>query len=95
MWERVKRRGSKRGIRDFMQLSGSVSGSVGERRDRYVLWNFDNVLEGRSGSVEFRGGRGLRGPERTKRWVAFVVAFVHFCVGVVSLSSLMVFGCKR
>ncbi|KAI9716674.1 MAG: hypothetical protein M1812_005212 [Candelaria pacifica] len=42
---------------------------------RYVLWNFKNVV-GRSGTVEFRGGRHLRGPVRTKRWIAFTVSFV-------------------
>lgn len=25
--------------------------------NRYVLWNFDNVTAGRSGTIEFRGGR--------------------------------------
>lgn len=47
--------------------------------DRYVLWNFFNIRESsKSGTIEFRGGRGLRGPHRTKRWIAFVVAFIDF-----------------
>ncbi|KAI1417907.1 putative amidoligase enzyme-domain-containing protein [Hypoxylon sp. FL1857] len=61
-------------LRDFMQ------GGPDSRKDRYVLWNFDNTCSGRSGSVEFRGGRGLRGPVRTKRWISFVLAFIHLCL---------------
>ncbi|KAI1116787.1 putative amidoligase enzyme-domain-containing protein [Nemania sp. NC0429] len=61
-------------LRDFMQESSNP------RTDRYVLWNFDNILPGRSGSIEFRGGHGLRGPEATRTWVAFVVAFIHLCL---------------
>lgn len=68
-------------LREFMQ------GGLDSRRDRYVLWNFDNVLPNRSGTVEFRGGRGLRGPVRTKRWIAFVLAFVHLCIKRVSASN--------
>lgn len=45
--------------------------------DRYVLWNFSNVAPGKSGTIEFRGGRFLRGKVRTKRWIAFAVAFIH------------------
>ena len=37
---------------------------------RYALWNFMNTLEGRSGTIEFRGGRHLRGKFRTKRWIS-------------------------
>ncbi|KAI8626748.1 putative amidoligase enzyme-domain-containing protein [Xylariaceae sp. FL1651] len=45
--------------------------------NRYVLWNFDHILPGRSGTIEFRGGRCLRGEIRTKRWIAFTVAITH------------------
>jgi hypothetical protein len=45
--------------------------------DRYVLWNFSNIVPGGSGTIEFRGGRFLRGEVRTKRWIAFTVAFIH------------------
>ena len=79
VWRRIKRiDNSYCGLRDFMQ------GSAEPKKDRYVLWNFDNTLPGRSGTVEFRGGRGLRGPVRTKRWIAFVVAFIHLCLSQVS-----------
>ncbi|KAK1756706.1 putative amidoligase enzyme-domain-containing protein [Echria macrotheca] len=63
------------GLRDVMQDS------------RYVLWNFDNVLEGRSGTIEFRGGRFLRGVVRTKRWIAFAVAFIHAILTMDDLKS--------
>ncbi|KAI0420541.1 putative amidoligase enzyme-domain-containing protein [Xylaria grammica] len=52
-------------LRDIMQDS------------RYVLWNFGNIVPGRSGTIEFRGGRCLRGEVRTKRWIAFTLAIVH------------------
>jgi hypothetical protein len=55
------------GLPEFMQ--GST---------RRVLWNFRNIRK--SGSIEFRGGPRLRGPVHTKRWIAFVVSFVHMCI---------------
>ena len=57
-----------------------------DREDRRTLWNFHNVTpkpnSGKSatGSVEFRGGRCLRGPVRTKRWIAFTIAFVILAI---------------
>ncbi|KAI3324707.1 putative amidoligase enzyme-domain-containing protein [Xylariaceae sp. AK1471] len=47
------------------------------QKDRYVLWNFGNIVPGRSGTIEFRGGRCLRGEIRTKRWIAFTIAIIH------------------
>ncbi|KAI0440172.1 putative amidoligase enzyme-domain-containing protein [Xylaria telfairii] len=61
-------------LRDFMQENAST------RKDRYVLWNFDNILPGESGSIEFRGGHGLRGPQETRKWIAFVVSVIHLCI---------------
>lgn len=51
--------------------------------DRYVLWNFSNVAPGKSGTIEFRGGRFLRGKVRTKRWITFAVAFIHAMICMV------------
>lgn len=54
--------------------------------DRAVLWNFHNVTkmpftnEPAIGTVEFRGGRCLRGPVRTKRWISFAVAFIVLAI---------------
>lgn len=46
--------------------------------DRYVLWNFENISKpGGIGTIEFRGGRGMRGVIKTRWWIAFVVGFVH------------------
>ncbi|KAH6849763.1 hypothetical protein B0I37DRAFT_369792 [Chaetomium sp. MPI-CAGE-AT-0009] len=59
------------GARDEEELRNMMQGS------RHVLWNFDGVLPGGSGAVEFRGGRSLRGELRTKRWMAFAVSFIH------------------
>lgn len=45
--------------------------------DRYVLWNFQNINNSK-GTIEFRGGRGVRGVNRTRWWIAFVVGFIHY-----------------
>lgn len=74
LWQHVKRQKSTQSLRNWMQHN------LGTRKDRYVLWNFDNVLPGSSGTIEFRGGPGLRGPALTKRWISFVVAFIHLCL---------------
>ena len=50
-------------------------------RQRYALWNFQNTVGADAcGTVEFRGGRHLRGRVRTKRWIAFAVAFVSMAI---------------
>ena len=53
-----------------------------QRDRRRVLWNFQNAGSGDrcTGTVEFRGGRGLMGPVRTKWWIAFVVSFIQLCI---------------
>ncbi|KAI1749939.1 hypothetical protein F4782DRAFT_533021 [Xylaria castorea] len=45
--------------------------------NRYVLWNFANIIPEGSGTIEFRGGRCLRGAIRTKRWIAFTISIIH------------------
>lgn len=52
-----------------------------------VLWDFMNIgpKESRqptseTGKIMFRGGRRLKGEERTERWVAFVITFVDLCL---------------
>ncbi|KAI1417909.1 putative amidoligase [Hypoxylon sp. FL1857] len=55
--------------------------------DRYVLWNFDNVVPGKSGTIEFRGGRCLRGKVRTKRWIAFTIALIHALISMDDISN--------
>ena len=49
-----------------------------QKDSRYVLWNFQNTLPGKSGTIEFRGGPCLRGPVRTSAWMAFTVGLVHW-----------------
>lgn len=53
------------------------------QNNRYVLWNFDNIVPGRSGTIEFRGGRCLRGEVRTKRWIAFTLALIDAILSMV------------
>lgn len=77
VWNRLRDAPSAESVRETMQAS-SAGGN-----DRYVVWNFDNILDGKSGTVEFRGGRGLRGPLKTKRWASFVLAFIHMCLSQV------------
>lgn len=74
---------SKRDIRIIMQGD--------EEENRHVLWNFANIEEDAKGSVEFRGGRALRVPVRTKRWIAFTIAFIELTlkkVGIVNHAQL-------
>ncbi|KAI8626746.1 putative amidoligase enzyme-domain-containing protein [Xylariaceae sp. FL1651] len=71
IWHMIR---GKQDLRDFMQKGSDPS------KDRYVRWNFDNILEGRSGTIEFRGGQCLRGPAETKTWISFVLAFVQLCL---------------
>ena len=56
--------------------------------NRKVLWNFQNTLNRpgytTSGTVEFRGGRHLRGKVRTLRWITFAIAFISMALGEVS-----------
>ncbi|KAI1780348.1 putative amidoligase enzyme-domain-containing protein [Hypoxylon cercidicola] len=73
VWELIQDIEYRDDLRDFMQEK------AGDRNDRYVLWNFSNIWAG-SGTVEFRGGRGLRGPVRTKRWISFVISFIDMCI---------------
>lgn len=56
------------------------------KKRRYVLWNFENIAckEGHqpgseSGTVEFRGGPCVRKRSRTKKWIAFTIAFINLC----------------
>ncbi|KAL2070252.1 hypothetical protein VTL71DRAFT_13278 [Oculimacula yallundae] len=52
--------------------------------ERRVLWNFRNILPGGSGTVEFRGGRHLRGPKRTISWATFTIVFIDLALRSVS-----------
>lgn len=81
LWDALDDDVDEEDIRDLMQ-SGPEP-----KQERYVLWNFDNVFGSGSGSIEFRGGPGLRGPVKTKRWISFVVAFIHMCTNLVGFSS--------
>lgn len=67
----VKQCTTKEHILHLMQ--GSEDGS------RYVIWNFKNIVA-RSNTIEFRGGRHLRGPVRTKWWIAFPIAFISMAL---------------
>jgi hypothetical protein len=56
-----------------------------ENADRKVLWNFQNLVASNrthkpSGTIEFRGGRHLRGAVRTLRWITFAVVFISMAV---------------
>ncbi|PSN66392.1 hypothetical protein BS50DRAFT_589132 [Corynespora cassiicola Philippines] len=49
--------------------------------DRRMLWNFENLTRRKSGrssgTIEFRGGPALTGPQKTKRWVVFTVGAIQ------------------
>jgi hypothetical protein len=49
-----------------------------------TLWNFNNTFADGKGTVEFRGGRHLQGPERTKAWITLALSLVHLAIYKVS-----------
>ncbi|KAH6633759.1 putative amidoligase enzyme-domain-containing protein [Boeremia exigua] len=46
--------------------------------ERFVIWNFKNIET--THTIEFRGGRHLRGPNRTFWWIAFAVSFISLAL---------------
>jgi hypothetical protein len=48
--------------------------------DRQVLWNFQNTRPQGSGTIEFRGGRHMRGPHRALRFIAFAVSVIYMAL---------------
>jgi hypothetical protein len=61
--------------------------------NRKVLWNFQNTVSRpgytTSGTIEFRGGRHLRGKVRTLRWITFAIAFISMALGEVHYLDLV------
>ncbi|PKS11940.1 hypothetical protein jhhlp_001236 [Lomentospora prolificans] len=64
-----------------LDLSAAWEGMKGDFVQKGSLGNFDNILPGCPGTVEFRGAPGVRDAPKTKRWIAFAVAFLHLCLG--------------
>ncbi|KAM0801109.1 hypothetical protein BDR22DRAFT_888779 [Usnea florida] len=67
-------KGDEEQLREYMQ-----------GHERRALWNFKNTVQGRAaklckGTIEFRGGRHLRDEKMTKRWIAFVIAFIAMAI---------------
>jgi hypothetical protein len=62
-----------------------------DRGSHYVLWNFQNVV-GASGTIEFRGGRHLRGPNRSKWLITFTVAFISITLKQVRFLMSRIMG---
>ena len=57
---------------------------------RRVLWNFQNLVRAKDNgqptyTIEFRGGRHMRGHRRTLAWAAFAVAFIAMALDEVSI----------
>ncbi|OQO15258.1 hypothetical protein B0A48_00641 [Cryoendolithus antarcticus] len=71
--------GGQQGWRNFI---AAVTGANREtlvtlmQSDRKVLWTFTHIVDEGIGSIEFRGGRGLRGEIRSKWWIAFAVSYI-------------------
>lgn len=56
--------------------------------NRRVLWNFHNLCYNSKGTIEFRGGRHLRGPIRSMAWITFAQVFVLMALDEVSHYTL-------
>lgn len=78
--DRIMAMSSSSQIRELMQGTGPHA--------RYVIWNFNNIVVGGSGTIEFRGGRHLRGPARTFWWLTFAIAFISLALNEVSNKML-------
>ena len=72
----IKKKTSAKAIVDYIQ--GGVTS-----QHRYVLWNFQGLLRPTTGTIEFRGGRHMRGQNLTRRWIAFVIIFTLFALSEV------------
>lgn len=70
---------SVRQITQNFQIHNLMHGDDSPGARPYVLWNFQNIMVG-SGTIEFRGGRHLRGPNRSKWLVTFVVAYISLAL---------------
>ena len=53
---------------------------VMQRGSRYCLWNFENTIPPNKGTIEFRGGRHVRGKVMTIRWTVFAIVFVALAI---------------
>jgi hypothetical protein len=51
--------------------------SLMQSDDRQVLWNFQNTRPRGIGTIEFRGGRHMRGHVRTLRCIAFAISVIY------------------
>jgi hypothetical protein len=78
-------------IKSMMNANELCSYMQGSIDNRKVLWNFQNTVSRSgyvtSGTIEFRGGRHLRGRVRTLRWITFAVAFISMALGEVCEST--------
>lgn len=75
------------GLFDFEDLIIYMQGNT-TAEGRRVLWNFRNLYFGGAGSkstIEFRGGRHLRGPRRAVAWITFAQVFILMALDEVRL----------
>ena len=84
----IKEKTNRRDVCKYMQNGLNHS-------DRAVLWNFQNLVNSTreshspSGTIEFRGGRHLRGPKRTLRWITFAVVFISMAIHEVRFLAVL------
>ncbi len=62
-------------LHNFEELIVYIQGGTALDQRR-VLWNFHNLWAGSKGTIEFRGGRHLRGPQRAIAWITFAQVFI-------------------
>ena len=74
---------------DFEELVVYMQGGT-EFARRRVLWNFRNLCYGTKGTIEFRGGRHLRGPNRAVAWITFAQVFILMALEEVSSSAFRI-----
>lgn len=76
---------------DFSQLVVYMQGSWNDVKSRRTLWNFQNLVRKPAAgykptyTIEFRGGRHMRGHLRTLAWLSFAVTFIALALQEVRL----------
>ena len=71
-----------------------------QNNEKRVVWNFRNTVrwsreEIEKGTIEFRGGRHLRGGAMTKRWITFAVTFISMAITKVKPTELILIATDR
>ena len=78
---------------DLGSLIIYMQGAQTDGKRRRVIWNFLNLIQSPTSgrppihTIEFRGGRPVRGYARTLAWLSFAVTFIAMAIHEVSITN--------